>query len=628
MKKKPLPYLSLLFRAFLPIFSTVSLTATAQSLPDPPGWKQFVGSPAHPVLRDTFRLQTFTHSEADNWSYTSEGLTSIFNAAEAGIANQGGPYSLKLEPGSLIRFPAYTPAWHTDIQIHFRYAAKTLMKGENLLLSTTRPENSLTDYPVCPVSSDQYTLSYPIAYAKNHVQIGGDPTDLVLRVATAGRTAGGFYTLDSVYAHGLAPRYSLFTGTGSWQETGRWSHGIPGSGRDALIQGKLKIGQTVHSRELALGGGSIEIEAGARLHLQHLSMYVPGTMANSTATNGMAAADAAATTYLYSQGEINLSGTFTLRKTFPDAGQWYFISFPFDVYPDGTDPAFTWKDDKPNEGGNYFYIRRYNSRKRAENQLSTGNWEVLSPDNLKPGSPLFEKNTGYLIALDSHCDRTTLSFSSRPGEIPPEFGHKGQIALQVHPATGQSTKGAENHKGWCLCGNPFPAPLSLSLLPANPAYEPFVYVYDGREYQAYALGSDYILPPFSAFFLKANENTVLSWTQEAASLRAGQQIALPPALGNLSTEPVQSKEGPVSTVEISGLTPEIDFSDNLLQLRDMPGIGEVRLYAANGRLLYTTSFSAGSSMLRLPVEATTDRFVIVTVRTSGFQKRCKYRLRP
>lgn len=627
MKKKPLPYLSLLFWAFLSIFSAVSFPATAQSLPDPADWKQFVGSPANPLLRDTFRLQTFAQSEAGNWSYTTEGSSAIFNAAEAGIANQGGGYSLKMEPGSLVRFPAYTPAGHTDVQIHFRYAAKTLMKGENLLLSTTRPENSLADYPVCVVSSDRYTLSYPIAYAKNHVQIGGDPTDLVLRVATAGRTAGGFYCLDSVYAHGLAPRYSLFTGAGRWEETGRWSHGIPGRGRDALVQGKLKIEQTVDCRELALGGGEIEIEGGARLNLRHLSMYADGT--KGLPANGMPTADAVATGFLYSWGEINLSGVFTLEQTFADTGQWYLISFPFDVYPDGVDPSFTWKDDAPNGGGNYFYVRRYDSRKRAETLLSTGNWEVMSPDNHKAGNPLFEKNTGYLIALDSHSDRTTLSFSSRPGEIPPDFGQKGQIVLHVYPPAGKSKKEAEQHTGWCLCGNPFPAPLRLSHLSADPAaYEPFVYVYDGRGYQAYALGSDYQLPPFSAFFLKANQNTVLTWTQAAAPTPAQQAIAFTPALKNLVTEPEQSKEIPTSTTEISGLTPEIDLSDNWLRLHGMPSAGEVHLYTADGRLLYTASFVGGSSRLRLPVSATTGRFAILTVRAAGFQKSYKYRSRP
>lgn len=610
MKKKPLPALSLLFRAFLPIFSVMPFPATAQSLPDPADWEQFVGSPANPLLRDTFRLQTFASGEADNWSYTAEGFTSIFNADEAGISNQGGRYSLKMEPGSLIRFPAYTTAGHTDIQIHFRYAAKGLMKGENLLLSTTRPENSLADYPVCAVSSDHYNLSYPVAYAKNHVQIGGDPTDLVLRVATVGRTSGGFYCLDSVYAHGLAPRYSLFTGTGSWPDAGRWSHGIPGHGRDALIQGKLKIEQTADCRELVLGGGAIEIESGARLHLRHLSMYAGGT------------------SFLYSRGEIDLSGLFTLRKTFAGLGQWYFISFPFDVYPDGVDPSFTWKDDTPNGGGNYFYIRRYNSRKRAESLLSTGNWEVMSPDNLKPGSPLFEKNTGYLIALDSHSDRTTLSFSSRWGEIPPDFGQKGQIALHVYPATGESKEEAEKHTGWCLCGNPFPAPLRLSHLSADPAFEPFVYVYNGREYQAYALGSDYMLPPFSAFFLKANENTVLTWTQEAAPIQAPQAIAFPPALENRVMEPEQRKEVPASTAKIAGLTPQIDLSDDLLRLRGMPSAGEVHLYTADGSLLYTASFAAGSSLFRLPIQVATGRLVILTVRGAGFQKSYKYRLKP
>ena len=38
-------------------------------------------------------------------------------------------------------------------------------------------------------------------------------------------------------------------------------------------------------------------------------------------------------TSLHSGGTILLSGRITFHKTFEEPGKWYFISFPFDVYP-------------------------------------------------------------------------------------------------------------------------------------------------------------------------------------------------------------------------------------------------------------------------------------------------------
>lgn len=612
MKKKPLP-------ALFPFLCTLGLLLVAPisraQIPAPADWANFVKSSANPMVRDTFRLQTFSGLPTDNWRYTAEGSASLFNAAEVGIANQGGSYSLKIEPGGVLSFASAATPWHTDIQIHFRYAAYDLMKGENLLLSTLRPQNSLTDYPIGEVPSNHYTLSYPLAYAKNHVQIGGDPTSLSLRVATVASTAGGFYTLDSVYAQGMAPRYSFFSGTGGWETSACWSHGVPGAGRDALVQGKLVIEDTSYGRELALGNGSIEIKNGARFYLQQLSLHTSAISKNQSAIDG----------YLYSEGEFHLAGTLSLQKKFPEAGQWYFISFPFDVYPEHIDGAFEWKGDEPNGGGNYFYVRRYNSRKRAESQRPTDNWEVIAPGSLKPGHPLFEKNRGYLIALDAKSTRTELSFSSRPGDIPTDFGHKGVLSLPFYTAD-KANKEAENHEGWCLCGNPFPAPLSLSLFPSDPSFLPYVYVYDGESYHPYPIGSDYVLPPYSAFFLKAKAETRLTLTQQAVTTKVQPAIPFEPQLQSVRIEPEQINEATTSVLPTADLSFPVDFTGEGIILRQMPSEGEIEVVSMTGKLLYTTSFGPGTSSIRWPALPTAHEVVFLIVRTRDFQKYYKYRL--
>lgn len=615
MKKKlpALPPFSL-FTAFLTL--CLPSPATAQ-IPEPADWERFVTSSANPVVRDTFRLQTFSEDPADNWTYATEGNTFRFDAAEAGIANQGGLYSQKMEPGSRLSFTPFPSGPYTDIQIHFRYAAKDLMKGENLLISAERAQNSLHDYAVCTVATGPYTLSYPAGYAKNHIQIGSNPTSLTLRVATAAATSGGFYCLDSVYAHGLAPRYSLFAGNGRWEETAGWSHGTPGRSRDALVKGSLHIGQFVSGRELALSGGSIEIAPGGRLKLQQLRIYASETSGSLSP----------AASSFFSAGETDLSGMLTILKTFSTVGEWHFISFPFDVYPDGIDNTFVWKDETPNPGGNYFYVCRYNSRRRAETQTPSGNWEVIRPGSLAPGRPLFEKNKGYLIALDAGCARRTLSFSSRPGDIPSHFARKGELSLEVSPSSAGDTPTAGAHTGWCLCGNPFPAPLSLSNLSADPSYEPFLYVYDGEKYQPYALGSDYTLPPYSAFFLKVKTGGVLTWTQPYASLSKQQQIPFPPALKARASEPVATGETPTAILPaVPGCAPRAEWTDRGLRLEGMPAAGVVRGFAPEGKLLYTLPFPAGSSLRQLPDIPAVVPFVILHLQAAGFQKSYKYRV--
>lgn len=613
MKKNPLSYLPTLFKTLLPL--CISTLATAQ-IPDPAEWAYFVTGSGNPVIRDTFCLQTFSAAPGDNWKYTVEGRAVLFDATEAGIANQAGRYSLKLEPGDRVSFSTFSPGWHTDIQIYFRYAAKNLMKGENLLISAERLQSNLTDYPACTVTSDRYTLSYPRGYAKNHVQLGGNPTNLILRVAASAQTAGGFYCLDSVYACGQASRYSLFTGTGRWEETAQWSHGVPGQKRDALVQGELKIEQPVSAREIALADGAIDIRPDGRLQFQHLSLYAPVASGSRPDAPGA----------LFSEGHLDIAGSLTVQKTFPAAGQWYFISFPFDVYPEGIDPDFVWQDDKPNPGGNYFYVCRYNGRKRAETRHPSGNWEIIRPGSHPAGLPLFEKNKGYLIALDAACNRLQLAFSSRSGDIPADFGHKGQISLQVFAPSNEKNDEAEAHDGWCLCGNPFPASLSLSLLSADSAYEPFLYIFNGKTYQAYPLGSDYSVPPYAAFFLKAKTDALITWTQKRSSLQVQQQIPEAPALPTRGVEPERAEEIPTSFFpEIPGSSPSAELWNNALRLRNMPSKGTVQGFAPSGKLFYTATFPAGSSTLLLPVLPAAHPFALLLIRSAGYQKSYKYR---
>lgn len=608
------------FRADFFIFISfgVSLFVNAQVpdtlLPtDPSEWKKFVNDPACPNIRDTFRLQTFSGSSADTWNYTAQGATERFNAAEEGIENQGGEVSFRLRPGSQIRFEPLKPDGYSDVRINFRYAAKELMPGENLLVSSTRSQNSLTDYPLCSVTSPHYTIAYPDAYGKNYGQIGRNPFDLTIRIAEGASTADGFYCLDSVYMHGLLPSYSLFTGVGAWETTGNWSHLPPSAYRTALINGKVTLNQSVVCQTLVIGKGSLLLPSGIALQVDDLSIYTSLTYQNSPSEGNRE-------NYFLSAGSLQVNGTISVCRTFPQTDRWYFFSLPFDVYPEGLDPDFEWKDDKANAGGNYFYLRQYNGRKRAANQTNQGNWEIIRPDALSEGEPVFYKNRGYLIALDALANRRQLRFTSKKGDIPKDFGQKGTLSVQVY-ASADGTNGT--HAGWNLCGNPFPASLPLSSLAPQASTDGYIYVYDGQTYQPYALGSDYMLPPFTAFFIKATQNATLSWQINPQSITKQKQIPTPPAFRTMSTEPQPSGATTVSVLYPFVSSPIVTLAGNLLQLENMPTEVTVCLNDSQGHLLYNRKWPAGDSIIPLPP---TQGVCFLTIETQGYRRCYKYRL--
>ena len=153
-------------------------------------------------------------------------------------------------------------------------------------------------------------------------------------------------------------------------------------------------------------------------------------------------------------------------------------------------PDFQLGDDKSDTNGNYFYVQTYNGEKRANSQSPSNNWEVIPQTIINTSQPIFKKNKGYLIAIDASADRQNLRFSSKAGDIPIDFGKNGQASIPVS-INNQSQN--QNHNGWYLCGNPLPAPLSLSQIESNSALDGYIYIYDGSTYQPYVIGSDFAI---------------------------------------------------------------------------------------------------------------------------------------
>lgn len=547
---------------------------------NPSTWESFVQSNANISIRDTFRMQTFEGLASDNWDYaiTGEALIEDISGVKD-IPNSHGNYGLRMPMNTQVAFEHFTLTNHQDIKISIRKGGILLVEGEGMRARTYRKGE--TSYPsLVPTIGESGINPFKTTDIKNN------PPGLDLIVPTpAANTKNGYYYVDSVYAtrHDsyLFPIY-LETAIGTMRIC--WSHLPAYRHRNALINGNISINTNISCKDIFIGNGNIHILPTGNLSANNLTIYPNDGILASSST-------------LRSSGTINISGKITIEKTFAQKGKWYFISFPFDVFASGIDPDFQLGDDKSDTNGNYFYVQTYNGEKRANSQSPSNNWEVIPQTIINTSQPIFKKNKGYLIAIDASADRQNLRFSSKAKDIPIDFGKNGQASIPVS-INNQSQN--QNHNGWYLCGNPLPAPLSLSQIESNSALDGYIYIYDGSTYQPYVIGSDFAIPPFSAFFVKANNSTSLSVynTSEPANyklLSTNAPISFP------TSEPQARQDPPVSNQAFS--FPELSYQleNKTLFINNLPSPGKVKLLTPAGILVFTQAVQAGNPILPIPL---------------------------
>lgn len=196
--------------------------------------------------------------------------------------------------------------------------------------------------------------------------------------------------------------------------------------------------------------------------------------------------------------------------------------------------------------------------------------------------------------MQLHPDNT-LTFSTAGNDIPESFGKTASVP--VYAASAGNTDKA--HEGWYLCGNPLPSPISLSQISANPALDGNIYIYDGNTYESYPIGSEYVLPPFSAFFVKASADTEIKLTAAALSTNAVRlKTGFPFSV--VATEP---EEVAVHNSVFSGTEKKCYLKGKILYLSDLPSTGTVRVSDFTGRVVSVHSVSPGSSTLPLSLPA-------------------------
>ncbi|MCC8153576.1 MAG: hypothetical protein LIP01_04805 [Tannerellaceae bacterium] len=347
------------------------------------------------ILRDTFLIQSFEGSTADNWSWEEHGIPSeIVTTASYPIQGADGDYFLRLPMNSEIKWKVSGYESYKAFYIIFLLAASGVDPGSSFKVYSASTQPNVFDE-----SLDIKNSIYPKNFGENfvfkgkerdHVYVYSNPVDLTLRVS--GGSKGNFF-IDKIITYGDRPRYTLFTGTGGREDVERWSLLPPTNRRRGLINGNVAVSTPEKCGEIHVADGSVTIHKEGSLK-QSLT-YLYGSDIG-----------------IYTAGTYETSNRVTVVKDFPEKGKWYFVSFPFDVYLPDIDEEFILKDNKPNEGGNFYYVLSYDGKKRSETNRGQGNWNVISADYPRD-IPLFERGKGYLMALDEEALKQQILISSQ-----------------------------------------------------------------------------------------------------------------------------------------------------------------------------------------------------------------------
>lgn len=570
MKKKDLRASGRLFACIA--ISTVMLSVRAQ-VSNPSTWSGFVKGSGNTVVVDTFRMQTFSGAAGDNWEYVVENGAVVLDKQNA----------LKIPLGGSALFERYSLSGYQKVSAVLDYYPYLVVAGETLSVVFDN-ENW----------KDKSSVIYPSSKSVKSVEFGSNPCRLDFFVSSPSpNTQNGYFLFDRIYAYGQISQYSLFSGNGNWNDTIRWSHLPPFRHRRALINGGVEINSLVQCNQASLADGSLHIIDKGHFIVDELFLH------NTDISLTVA-------------GELTVNKQITIYHTFPEKGKWYFLSFPFDVSLKGLDPRFKLKDDTFSGNGNYLYVQTYNSDKRASSQQATGNWEVFPMPSSSENPLIFEKGKGYLVALDAVASDNTLTFSVDKENIPDNFGKATSIPINIS-SSGDANSG---HSGWYLCGNPLPAPLELSRIKPDPALDGNIYLYDGNTYKPYPIGSNYALPPFAAFFVKATAATALTIIGELSEANA----VLLKSDFSLRSELAEPTEVKTQISQVEKETGKSFLKGNTLYLEDLPSAGKVKVIDVAGRVVYSRAVPNGSSVLPLSLRS---GLYIIIVEAGGYRAQHK-----
>lgn len=488
--KKYLPFQAILI-AIVQWVSNSPISAQSEWF-SPQQWESLVQDPQkNPIIRDTVLYQSFDSDNPLSINYSVSGQYDFFYPQEEGIQGASDSRAIRLYPGSTLTIDTLIYPALKMAEIHIPFAFQHVNKEEDIYF-TTYFYSGATESDARPytVMSNDCSRYFRQVYAGRQCFYRGrraDPYQLQIEVTKPASASNGYYCIDSLFLVGNIEQYSLLQQSGTWHDHTLWSHDYPSLRRVALIDADVQINQAAECLHLINNQKGIQIQPEGSLQTQQMTTF----------------------------------------HTFEEKGKWYFVSFPHDVYPEGIDSRFQLGDASTmtiEPVNNILYILTYDGKRRADNNQTSGNWKVISTDEVVPGEVLLQRGKGYLIAIDETAAYQTLTFSS------PE--HQ-QIRLTDNTSVGIEAQllqsGSEAHNGWILCGNPYPSALSLQEILPNPALDGNIYIYNGTDYDSYPIGSNYKMPAGSAFFIKANQDTNLAFQKkdDETSSTVLRQMTLP-----------------------------------------------------------------------------------------------------
>jgi len=563
---------SLLCPVLLLFFISIQLQVNAQTIP-PNQWNTWISDPAKNVLiRDTFRIQSFESGALNTWGYTLSGNgAALSDVAAFGPNWIHGTQSMRLPSGSAITFDSLNVSGYLNPVIRAYHTGKDLVAGQNLSCSYIK-NNVLT-------TSNLKNIAYTAFYDSSLI---GPTNGAVTILSSASSSSGGYY-VDNVFIFGNIPAYSLFTGTGNWSDSTKWSNLPPARRRSALIAGNVTVQNSQQLNGLTIGNGSLTISEGAKLTVDSTFTLYNNAQTRSGFVN---------------KGDVIVKDKIQVITTLAEKGKWYFISFPFDVYTKGIDPRFFLKDNQSTQSGNYIYAQQYDGQQRAASGSNANNWKPLA-SSLGVGEQLvFQKDKGYLIALDGAASDTTLTFTSKAETVGLDFAKQARISVPHYNYNGNASS---EHSGWYLCGNPFPAPMSLNKIQPNTTLGNFVYWYNGSTYEVFDAGSTQSIPAYGAFFFKTTAQGELSVSSsDSFDPKAGYSGDYLSSIGiTLQNETYQDRtELRFRSDATDGIDVAFD-AYKLTSLRtDVPQIGS---YTSSGKLLAINSQSLSVDELHVPL---------------------------
>ncbi len=591
--KKLILIISLALWGYFPVFSQFS---------DPACWDELLETTDNPMIRDSFLIQNFSDSPENNWEINHvKGRIEFQDAATLKLTGQTGDRSLFLYPGSEVNLQMVDPPRFANINISMSLGGISMTKNTILGIQTQEGENIITSLELHPratynhihfntptpwiITGQLQNQSNPVSFpATGEVSLTFKSNDL----------SNSVFVLDHILAYGEARSHSLSRHAGYWLDHEMWSHGSPGKSRNALIRVPVKVNSLATCKEIYLHAGSITINRDNYLHCDKLNLI-------------------GVETAIYSQGEMKAEKQITVYRTFIP-GKWNFISFPFDVYLQGLDPDFTLQDETQQGGGNFIYIMEYDSEKRSRSKNTNGSWKTISVAH--PGhAPLLEKGKGYLVAIDEYATKQTVSFSSISGK--PVVFNAGNIHLPIR-MYGSASEAGDPHSGWQLCGNPLPSPLSLKQIARNHSLDGYIYYFSGPGYEQLPIGSDYQLPPFSAFFVKALEATDI--LIHSIGEETGGKTIDPSQPEDKLSEPSLAENLIYKTgAEEKEMLYRI--KNNYLHVYNMPERGSVKILNMSGRTVFRHTLKTGNSTYHLPLEK---GIYIIDIRSGSFQAQDKF----